>query len=856
MAQRYGGQRIHRRHKLSPQTFLERTKMAKTSTRPIELIIATAERWKNNCLIKDGSLFTIGDLWTPQNINQFKRFFSDNLIEGNEETFYQKLKTQLADSPAEVKQLAAEMLYVILLFPRKIKAETKAKDVRLIWSWSGKSLDESFPDLEASFEEGIGSTGMAYNSYRWAELVFFTTWLSSLKSMETLERESLLADPWVFGNWLDKTEGADKRQFRHIVLFLLFPNYYETCSSRKQKNQMLSSFQEKIGNGSPLLSSEDSEWIKKDKNILLIREKLTGAAEEPINFYLPPYREMWMQAVEDKNEVDDLEEESEDGLNTINKFQDLSKMFLDLQAKAKQLDLIDNDQEIPFEFQEKIKEAGKATHEITFEPYSSKLIIKSSQNKLIIPNIAFYMALEALPIYRAIKIFNDAFIAVYERLKSKGQINFSKAEKFYDDVLKSDTPSPLKKIFDDELSIYLKEIGRDSQDNKDLFNKFISDKSWKSAGNGSGKSPGRPDIWNSPVLTAFVTSHSNQGFICEVVGILGGSNQDFSTYSLLNGNADLTTISGPKNLIVYGAPGTGKSYYINNLLKNARSIRTVFHSETQNSDFVGSLKPVTDMNGKVTYEFVAGPFIKSFVEAVKNPNNQIHLIIEEINRANAAAVFGEIFQLLDRDASGRSEYEIQPDDLLSKYLNDKLGSKFNGLIYIPSNLIINATMNSSDQGVYPLDSAFKRRWSFKYMPIDFQGSPKGAVDLDGRRITWDILAKSINEILSTQYAHLEEDRFIGPWFLNKNEVHSQFSKAIESKLFTYLWNDVLRHQQRDKIFNAQDIATFSDLIKVFNRQLAGDQVDVFSELVHQAFDRYIAEATPAVDETVVDETDE
>jgi hypothetical protein len=327
-------------------------------------------------------------------------------------------------------------------------------------------------------------------------------------------------------------------------------------------------------------------------------------------------------------------------------------------------------------------------------------------------------------------------------------------------------------------------------------------------------------------------------------------------YSLLNGNVDITTVSGPKNLIVYGAPGTGKSYYINNLLKNASSIRTVFHSETQNSDFIGSLKPVTDMSGKVTYEFVAGPFIKSFVEAVKNPSKQIHLIIEEINRANAAAVFGEIFQLLDRDITCRSEYSIEADELLTKYLQKNLDPKFDGLIYIPSNLIINATMNSSDQGVYPLDSAFKRRWSFKYMPIDFQSSPKGAVELDGRLLTWDSLAKSINEILSTEYAHLEEDRFIGPWFLNKEEVQSQFSKSIESKLFTYLWNDVLRHQQKDKIFNDQNIRTFSDLIKVFNRQIAGEHVDIFSDLVHIAFDKNIEASTQTMDEKVSDETDE
>jgi hypothetical protein len=128
--------------------------------------------------------------------------------------------------------------------------------------------------------------------------------------------------------------------------------------------------------------------------------------------------------------------------------------------------------------------------------------------------------------------------------------------------------------------------------------------------------------------------------------------------------------------------------------------------------------------------------------------------------------------------------------------------------------------------------------------------------LDGRQLTWDILAKSINGVLSSEYAHLEEDRFIGPWFLNKEEVHSQFSKAIESKLFTYLWNDVLRHQQKDKIFNDQNIATFSDLIKVFNRQTAGEHVDIFSDLVHSTLDKNIEESTPKVDESDADEADE
>jgi hypothetical protein len=722
----------------------------------------------------------------------------------------------------------------------------------LIWSWSGQNIDDIFPNLEASFAEGVGSTGMAYNNLRWAELVFFAAWLSEFKALATSERERLLSDPWVFGNWLDKTDGADKRQFRHIALFLLFPDYYETCSSKNQKNQMLSAFEAKVGTGSPLIVSDDSDWVKKDKNIFFIRDRLTKETGEPVNFYLSPYKEMWMPKAEEKDD----EIESGDDLSTTNDFQDLSELFLELQAKAKKIELLDVDQQVPFEFQEKIKEAGRDTHEITFEPYCSKLVIKDSQNRVVVPNIGFFMAIEAVPMYKAIKDYNDTFIAIYKKLKQDRLITSSNAEGFYKDIVKPENATTLKKTFDEATETYLNEQKRNSAQNLERFRKFIYQKSWSSAGTSEGKNPGRSDPHRSPILTAFGVSQENQGFIFELIGILRKAKENLSKFSLLSGSHDSGVVDGPKNLIVYGAPGTGKSHYLNNLLKDANTIRTVFHSETQNSDFVGSLKPVTNSEGKVTYEFVAGPFIKAFVQAVKNPDKQIHLIIEEINRANAAAVFGEVFQLLDRDSAGKSEYSIQADELLTKYLQKTLEPNFDGLIYIPANLIINATMNSSDQGVYPLDSAFKRRWSFKYMPIDFQSSPKGLVMLDGRQLTWDILAKSINEVLSSEYAHLEEDRFIGPWFLNKEEVNSQFSKAIESKLFTYLWNDVLRHQQKDKIFNDQNVTTFSDLIKAFNRQTAGEHVDIFSDLVHSTFDKNIEASAPRVDEGAPDETDE
>ena len=413
--------------------------------------------------------------------------------------------------------------------------------------------------------------------------------------------------------------------------------------------------------------------------------------------------------------IDDFYRESENylndlSINNMDDFEDLSQLFLDLQIKANELDFKETDQELPFEFQEKARSACQNKYEITFGKHSAKLITRATKTKLIVPNICFYMAIEGLQIYHATEVYNDSFKEIYQRLKSAGKTTEIKAEKLYIEMMKLGNDSTIWKDFDAAARIYLKEIGKDSPLSLERFNKFISIKNWRLAGSGldkDGKNPGRTsDTSRSAILTALGVPHELMGSIYSLVEEFGKSEEDFTRFSLLSGNYDSAIVDSPKNLIVYGAPGTGKSHYINNLLKEANTIRTVFHSETQNSDFVGSLKPVTNSEGKVTYEFVAGPFIKSFVSAVKQPSKQIHLIIEEINRANAAAVFGEIFQLLDRDATGRSEYEIQADELLAKYLTDNLDPAFNGLIYIPSNLIINATMNSSDQGVYPLDSAF------------------------------------------------------------------------------------------------------------------------------------------------------
>lgn len=266
------------------------------------------------------------------------------------------------------------------------------------------------------------------------------------------------------------------------------------------------------------------------------------------------------------------------------------------------------------------------------------------------------------------------------------------------------------------------------------------------------------------------------------------------------------------NRIIFGAPGTGKNCTLNKQAKNCfndnHMERVTFHPEYTYFDFVGSYKPVMIKKNEaeeIGYRFVPGPFAFTLREALQNSATNYCLIIEEINRARVAAVFGDIFQLLDRNGSGESEYEIMPALELARYLQDTPNLEDNGIkpIRIPKNLYIWATMNSADQGVYPLDTAFKRRWSFEYIDIN-----AGEDDVEGNDDTvvsaWKKIRTRINDLL--QEAGVNEDKQLGPFFLHGKELENgdSFLAAFKSKVLMYLYEDSARHI-RDKIFKTKGI---------------------------------------------------
>ena len=296
--------------------------------------------------------------------------------------------------------------------------------------------------------------------------------------------------------------------------------------------------------------------------------------------------------------------------------------------------------------------------------------------------------------------------------------------------------------------------------------------------------------------------------------------------------------------IFYGAPGTGKSHTIKEETKESDVIRTTFHPDTDYSTFVGAYKPTTALlpicdelgqpmkigattlhKEQIVYEFVAQSFLQAYVNAWKkfDKDDKQYLVIEEINRGNCAQIFGDLFQLLDRNDYGFSDYPIKADADMKRQLQkafaglaiaqkDKINAMYEGkdivsqvlngdILLLPNNLYIWATMNTSDQSLFPIDSAFKRRWDWTYMPIS-NAEKDWIIEVDGSKYDWWQFLEKINEKIGS--ITNSEDKKLG-YFFCKAQDGVISAKTFVGKVIFYLWNDVFKdYEFGDAIFNDED----------------------------------------------------
>ncbi len=290
--------------------------------------------------------------------------------------------------------------------------------------------------------------------------------------------------------------------------------------------------------------------------------------------------------------------------------------------------------------------------------------------------------------------------------------------------------------------------------------------------------------------------------------------------------------AGRQQIIFYGAPGTGKSHGIKEATEEAEKqgnvFRTTFHPDSDYSTFIGAYKPtmakravrnvagdIVKNNGQevfeetIVYKFTPQAFTNAYIRAWQT-NEPVYLVIEEINRGNCAQIFGDLFQLLDRDDEGKSKYPIIPDTDLGNYIESQLLSYDNvpeeirqgKSMLLPSNLFIWASMNTSDQSLFPIDSAFKRRWDWKYVPIE-NANKNYKIKVNNTEYDWWEFLKAINkEVFELTNS---EDKQLGYFFVKKTDGIID-AETLVNKVYFYLWNDVFKDYDLDsqKAFRNQE----------------------------------------------------
>ena len=488
-------------------------------------------------------------------------------------------------------------------------------------------------------------------------------------------------------------------------------------------------------------------------------------------------------------------------------------------AKARFNEYPGKDFVLPNVFKDQVKEIN--SNSISYNDYSAIIETRGNQNGVLniyLPNQWFYIASYFTDFYNELQRYKKEAlkVATKERLKELNGSQLNESEK--------------TAIANLDLS----------ETSKEYLIKFITDYNWWSG----AKTIDRGDFYVSPILNSAQLVNASQSFVADLCAFLADK-QDL-VKAIIYGEETNSANSGFKSTsssalqqIFYGAPGTGKSFAIETATEGEDVIRTTFHPDSDYSTFVGAYKPTTvdeqlmtvigtkavpvegpdgspKTEKRIVYEFVNQAFLQAYVGAwEKLADNTIepkkqYLVIEEINRGNCAQIFGDLFQLLDRNPQGFSEYPIKADADMKKQLKkqlagltienagainalykneDVVGKVQDGdILLLPSNLFIWATMNTSDQSLFPIDSAFKRRWDWKYVPIT-NAAKNWVIEVNGMKYDWWDFLKKINALIGEK-TH-SEDKKLG-YFFCKTQNGIIDAETFVGKVIFYLWNDVFK----------------------------------------------------------------
>lgn len=717
--------------------------------RDVEPILAAAQHWKDIALLGDGSVFTIRPLWTDVNLEAFQQFFVDNLDEG-EGNFLEKLEGQLGPTDQEVKQLAAEMMWLMLLSPSNISPDSKRSTITTIWEWSGEGLPAS-TYLNDEVLTGIGSAGTAFNTQRWRELVFFVMFLRGFRALPIDERHALLADDWKFAEWIESIQGAGVRQLRHMLLYLLFPDSFERIFGRNNRRKLLVSFtqmpESQIASMSALEMSRAIQNVRREQE-----EKYPG---QKLDFYVAPLAEVWWDNASGRKvsrQPNDHLERMTDGVtreHVLRALEEIDRESYPAAAKSSTYDLIYGGMRFP-------------------PKYVLSLAVKQLTGEEL-PRSTFSGGEES----RAFKILRDLDFAIerkdfvselvnkfLEQVKEGGQTTRDYPKRYRDlDVKVSFGQGLLTHVpwisytgYGQSTSdgiypviLFYKSVGvlvvayGVSETNTPQAKWELSEGAASVLDYFEAQYGRKPERYGASLvhaafdLTEAVDIVAIQKALDQVVGIYHAQFADdepaqsslealIQPYAIEDAISDLfidedvfvetlELLREKKNLILQGAPGVGKTYASKRLAYSLMEEKALdrlgmvqFHQSYSYEDFVQGYRP----SGQ-GFRLRNGVFYDFCDRARNDPGNDYVFIIDELNRGNLSKIFGELLLLIESDKRG-------PEWAIPLAYGEEDSPKF----YVPENLYLIGLMNTADRSLAMVDYALRRRFAFATLKPGFE----------------------------------------------------------------------------------------------------------------------------------------